>query len=43
MGVKRRACVDVTDSPIMDFAGLIMLAIRQGCHGCDSGVVLIES
>jgi hypothetical protein len=36
-------CVDENDSPIRDFASPIELVDRRCCHGCDSGVILIES
>jgi hypothetical protein len=38
-----RACFDRTNSPIQDFVGPTLLVDRRGCHGHDSGIVLVES
>jgi hypothetical protein len=42
-GVEHCACVDGTNSPTWDFIGPVVLINRYGCHGCDSGVVLVKS
>jgi hypothetical protein len=43
LGVECHTCVNGISSPTRDFAGPAVLVGRWGCHGRDSGDILVES